>query len=90
MTPGEALRRLKAAAREGGEGLRLTRHARVRIAERHVSQEEFLKAIASACLCRWSEEHDSWTAVGTTPDADRLRVAFSVEPDVVVITVIWE
>lgn len=88
MSPGDALGRLKAASRDGS--LLQSRHARLRMAERQVGIEELASAIRNCASCRWSDEHGTWNAVGTTFDGDSLRISFRVEPRTVIVTVLWE
>lgn len=86
MTEAEALLLIRTYARRGW--VRFKRHARDRMEERNVGEEDVERALIYAAKCGPDKENpDHWAVVGPDRESAALLVIVALEENVIVVTV---
>lgn len=83
VTPDEALEAVRGLA--GAGRVRLSKHARARMALRNVSRNDIMSALERATDCLAYE--DGWRVSGPDLDGETLRCGVVIDDGVIVITV---
>jgi hypothetical protein len=92
LNPIDAFEAIQALLKECGERLGKTRHARERMIERNVNDDDILKVLRTGIVspAEWNDEHKNWRypVSGLDIDGDSLVLVIALEPQFCRITVI--